>query len=119
MSEDRQQYGAVYVSGRITGDRRWFRHRFAKAEALLREQGFVRVANPAALTDTVGYETYADALKFDISIILQCSHIYMLTGWRESPGAVAEWVAARACGLTVLYEDPTDAATDWRVEVSA
>lgn len=45
----------------------------------------------------------------DIEQILRCDAIFMLHGWKKSPGAQREREAAQAYGLRVYYEDdPTD-----------
>lgn len=66
----------VYISGPITGTHD-FMHRFAKAEAELKKQGF-SVINPAA--------------------------VYMLKGWEKSCGANREYGYALAKDYIVMLE---------------
>lgn len=45
-------------------------------------------------------------MRTDLTAMLECDAIYMLTGWEQSSGARTEFEAARAAGLTIFYERP-------------
>lgn len=44
-------------------------------------------------------------VKMDLDCLLRCDAIYMLTGWENSKGAMAEKAVAEWIGLQVLHED--------------
>jgi len=118
VNDDGSRPSGVYISGKISGDPRCGR-RFDGAERRLRNRGWELCYNPHRLTRATGYSNYSGALRFDIGMILtSCTHILMLRGWRESRGAVVEWCVAKACGLTIMYDDPADRHDEFIVSVS-
>lgn len=96
----------VYISGQMSGlPREEYIARFAKAEALLREEGY-RVVNPASLLPSrwpwlyrmMGYRL---TLLYDLWRLSKCDLIYKLPGWRDSHGANIEscWAYHQNIGL--------------------
>lgn len=47
---------------------------------------------------------YAEHMKADIKLLLDCDAIYLLCGWTYSGGAQIERDVARVCGLQALFE---------------
>ena len=84
----------IYLSGQISGlCREEYTANFAKAEELLRKDGY-QVVNP---TRTIlsrwplcRWAKYRHYLIYDIWLLLHCDYIYKLPGWKESRGAQIE-----------------------------
>jgi len=90
----------VILSGKITGDER-YRLRFAQAYVAARaKRPGARVWNPALLPEGREYRWY---MKKCLHVILNEAApgcvLVLLKGWNRSPGAVAEWAAARCVGM--------------------
>ncbi len=51
-----------------------------------------------------GYHNAPCYMRSDLAAMLTCDAIYLLAGWELSTGARTEFEAARAAGLTILYE---------------
>ena len=47
---------------------------------------------------------YAEILLEDLKLLSECDAIFMLDGWKDSPGARTEHAFAVALGLVVQYE---------------
>ena len=104
----------AYISGPITGMVDDNREAFFEAEYALCHAGWY-VYNPIridddypinAATDEEAYRAFASR---DLAILIKkmrCEDgdgIVMLDGWRDSPGATAEWRVAMWVGLDVYY----------------
>jgi nucleoside 2-deoxyribosyltransferase len=50
------------------------------------------------------FDWYSYILLFDLHIVAQCDAIYMLSDWRDSPGATSEHAYALACHKEIIYE---------------
>ena len=87
----------VYISGPMTGLPNMNFPAFNKAEATLKQAGFIAV-NPACLPQ--GLE-YSDYMKLDILLLSMCDSILLLEGWQHSKGARAELSYALSVGLKV------------------
>ncbi len=72
----------------------------AKA-AELRAQGF-DVVNPAE-HDEEPDRTWAEYLRKDIRLLMDCDSIWLMTGWSKSRGARLEHHIATELGFDVLY----------------
>lgn len=90
----------IYISGPVTGTKD-YKERFVRAEGYLSEMGF-SVVNPvkvnAALPPDASWEEY---MAVSMTLLSFCGNIYMMDGWKESRGAVQEYICARNRGLTV------------------
>lgn len=89
----------VYISGGITGvvD---YKERFAAAEKRLKEKGYI-VLNPAALPEGLTHEAY---MQICLPMVRVADAIYLLADWQKSPGATAEFFAARKDKKIIWYE---------------
>ncbi len=93
----------VYISGPITGRKR-YRERFQHAADCLTAEGHIAV-NPTLLENVMPMCSYEDYMTIDLAILEMCDAIYMLNGWKDSPGAKRELYHAGSLGLVVMYED--------------
>ena len=97
----------VYVAGPMSGYENYNFDAFYGAKILLEALGFV-VVNPADVDKAIwGFDakrgdriplimTRKRVLAIDIGVLLPtCDAIYLLPGWSESCGAVAEFAAAQ------------------------
>lgn len=98
----------VYISGQMSGlPREEYLARFAKAESLLKQEGFA-VVNPARLLPsrwpwlyrTMGYRL---TLLYDLWHLSRCDLIYKIPGWKESHGANIESCWAYHMNICLLY----------------
>ena len=93
----------IYISGAITGTHDYM-HRFAKAEAELKKQGY-SVINPAAVNTRLPLDTtYEEYMKMSLTMLDMCDAIYMLKGWKKSCGANREYGYALAKDYVVMLE---------------
>ena len=97
----------VYISGQMTGiPREEYLARFAKAEELLKQEGYA-VVNPARLLPSrwpwlyrlMGYRL---TLLYDLWRLSHCDLIYKIPGWKESHGANIESCWAFHMGIYLL-----------------
>ena len=98
----------VYISGQMSGlPREEYLARFAKAENLLRQEGFT-VVNPAHLLPSrwpwlyrlIGYRL---TLLYDLWHLSRCDLIYKIPGWKESHGSNIESCWAYHQNICLLY----------------
>lgn len=98
----------VYISGQMSGlPREEYLARFAKAESILRQEGFT-VVNPARLLPSrwpwlyrlMGYRL---TLLYDLWRLSHCDLIYKIPGWKESHGANIESCWAYHQNICLLY----------------
>ena len=99
---------SIYVSGPMTDYENWTYDEFDAAARQLKTQGWKHVANP------VDHKSFNEACierddistlaLYDLSMVCQCSAIYMLRGWEKSIGARAEHATAVWIGLNVIYQ---------------
>lgn len=109
----------VYISGPITMNNDW-RRSFDRAYARLKAEGYGVVHNPREIG--AGLETafgalgkkpeYADYMRADLKMLLQCDTIYLLKGWEGSMGAGAELSVAKACKMRIIFEEGADGLQD-------
>lgn len=96
--------GRIYISGKISGlNPEDVRAKFASAEKRLRALGYETV-NPLdnGLDAT---EPWASHMAMDISLLLSCGSIYMLSDWPQSRGAQVEYYLAHVQGKAIMYEE--------------
>ena len=96
----------IYLSGPITGlSEQEYTARFARAQRHYESAGY-EVVNPV----TIGQElrqgnpevTYEDYMKHDLEAMRDCTHIALLEGWENSPGANREKQEADRLGLEIM-----------------
>ena len=97
----------VYLSGKMTGlDKGVYEFNFMKAEQFYKSCGYL-VVNPCDLAREVlkknSKAEYEDFMKADLKALKDCTHIAMLEGWADSPGAKREKAEAERLGLEVMY----------------
>jgi len=89
----------VYIAGPMTGLPKFNFPAFYAAEKALLKQGY-QVVNPARMDNENGFNENTDkstnefirkAFANDIQALSKCDAIYMLSGWRKSKGACAEY----------------------------
>ena len=73
---------------------------FNDASHSLSVMGYI-VLSPAILPDGL---TQAEYMQIDLTMLQCCDAIYMLKGWDDSAGAMAEHALAMKLGLTVIHE---------------
>ena len=97
----------VYLSGKMTGlAENEYKQKFRSAELFYRACGY-EVINPcdlsAVVLERIPDATYEDFMAEDFKAIGRCTHIAMLEGWEDSPGARREKREAERLGLEVMY----------------
>ena len=98
-----KQTERIYISGPITGTKDYMQ-RFEKAEKELTEKGY-SVINPAKVNAMLPQDaTWEEYIKVSLTLMSICTGVYMMPGWRESRGAVLEFMQARRNGMQI-YED--------------
>lgn len=90
----------IYVSGPMTGLPELNFPAFHAAAAALRAAGF-EVINPAEHEEAPG-KTWAEYLRKDIRLLMDCDAVALLPGWEQSKGARLERHIAIELGMTVL-----------------
>lgn len=90
----------IYISGPMTGLPNFNREEFNSTQHALIDDGFA-VLNPACLPDGLTDTQY---MAICLPMVMASECIYMLRGWKESKGAIAEHALAEKLGLTVIYE---------------
>ena len=96
----------VYISGPMTGTTDYM-ERFSKAQKYLESLGH-SVINPALVTSNLPEDTtQKEYLSLDLTMLRMCDAIYMLNGYENSKGALAELHTAKAIGCEIFYEART------------
>ena len=90
----------VYVSGPMTGLPDLNFPAFNAAAKMLRDLGHT-VFNPAEVGEVPGLQ-WADYMRKDIRLLMECDTIWMLPGWLQSRGARLELYIAAELGMEVL-----------------
>lgn len=89
--ENKKQTEHIYISGPITGTSDYMK-RFEKAEKELTENGY-SVINPAKVNAMLPEDaTWEEYIKVSLTLLSICTGVYMMPGWRESRGAVLEFM---------------------------
>lgn len=101
----------LYIAGKITGlvyDEAL--RKFAEAEAHLKRAGHEAV-NP--MKETPGNDLpWAEYMKRDIPLLLECDGIYLLPDWSESRGACLEEHIARELGMRIFHANTRNGETN-------
>lgn len=91
----------VYIAGKMTGEENWNWSRFKLAESILMQAGHI-VLNPADLPTNMPSYKY---MPICLAMLEAADAIYMLDGWRDSPGATLEKSYAEYQHKQIIYED--------------
>lgn len=96
--------GKVYVSGPITGrEREAVLYAFNDVRCILEIMGFeVVLPIENKLPAEASHERH---MRCDFGLLLGCDYIYLLEGWMESKGCVAEMFVAKSAGIKVLHNE--------------
>lgn len=99
----------IYISGKITGlPIGEVIAKFCAAEAKIRRFGFEPVS---PLDNGLPLEAeWADQMGKDIALLLRSDAIYMLPDWRQSEGAMIEYLVARQRRMRIFLAETFDAA---------
>ena len=93
----------IYISGKITGTTDYM-ERFAAVEDRLTEQGH-SVINPARVNGCLPPDTtYEQYMDMCFCMLKQAEAIYMMQGWRNSPGACREFGFAMWTDMIIMEE---------------
>ena len=97
----------VYLSGKMTGlAESEYKENFRNAEMFYRACGY-EVVNPCNLSEIVLKRkpdaTYEDFMAEDLRALRSCTHIALLEGWENSPGARREKAEAKNRGLAIMF----------------
>jgi hypothetical protein len=89
----------VYISGAMTGIKNLNKPAFKRAEEMLTKKGY-EVVNPHEL----GLEgkSWEDAMRVDISKMLECEMVAVLPNWKNSLGTQMELLIAEKVGMPIL-----------------
>ena len=112
----------IYISGKI-GERNISdstRKKFERIQKMLEDEGH-QVFNPASkeresylemwlkgqkpYLQNHNISNYAEILRMNLLMLVQCDAIYMLPDFLDSPGAKAEHAFAIACKKQIFYDD--------------
>ena len=97
----------VYLSGKMTGlAESEYKENFRNAEMFYRACGY-EVVNPCDLAEIVLKRkpdaSYEDFMAEDLRALRSCTHIALLEGWENSPGARRERAEAERLGLAIMF----------------
>lgn len=90
----------VYLSGPMTGHTDLNFPSFTEAAQRLRAAG-MHVISPHEHQEDGPPKPWTFYLRKDLRLLLECDTIIMLTGWRNSRGAVLERHVAAELGMTI------------------
>ena len=100
----KKQNYRIYISGLITGlDYKEAFDKFEQAENELTAKGY-EVVNPMKIVPFNKDWSWFDYMGEDIKILGKCTHIYMLSNWRESAGASVEHEISKWKNITIIYQ---------------
>ena len=106
---NKKQTEHIYISGPITGTSDYM-ERFGKAEKELTENGY-SVINPAKVNAMLPEDaTWEEYIKVSLTLLSICTGVYMMPGWRESRGAVLEFMQARRNEMQIYEDIPWETA---------
>lgn len=95
----------IYISGKITGleyDSAFAM--FEAAEVVLKCLGHEPVNPMKKVLEQEG-KSWAEYMKEDIPILLECDAIYLLSNWEDSKGAKLEYLIAEQLGMLCVFEN--------------
>lgn len=89
----------VYIAGAITNNPD-YEKQFSEMEQFMIKQGHA-VINPVK---NLGFD-YKDYIDMGLCELMKCEAIYLMKGWKNSPGARLEKQYAETVGLQVFDEE--------------
>lgn len=92
----------IYIAGPMRGYPDLNFPAFHKAEDDL-NLGMWDVVNPAKLNPDPNAD-YVECMRIDLKALCDCDAIYLLRGWENSEGAMAEFNVARALKLKIIFQ---------------
>ena len=93
----------IYIAGQVTGlPYPTVQASFMAAKNNLIAQGYT-VINPVEIT--ASNTPWPKAMRGCISVLMDCSHIYMLANWQASKGATLERMLAQKTGIIIIYQN--------------
>lgn len=109
------EWGAVYLSGPVTGLPDLNVADFAEAKRLLMAKGYQMVINPLEHTSSSdklnererGSEAWEFYMRIAVEEMLKCHTIVLLPGWETSRGAMAELNLAISLKMAVFLIFPS------------
>lgn len=95
----------VFISGKITGEPIYKGSgKFLLGQVELGRMGFGNTINPLELDGIHFGISHEEAMKICLKELKTCTHIYMLSDWRESDGAQTEHQFALDNGIEIIYQ---------------
>lgn len=95
----------IYISGPITGrDRNGAFEHFERAGKYLTDLGYEAVNPMKKPSEADASKPWADYMREDIALLIDCDAIYMLDGWELSRGAKLEFNIATELGMHQMFE---------------
>lgn len=96
----------VYISGPITRLPNLNKEAFEEAEWALRAL-YLMPVNPLKVADVSKFTGTDDQLwqycmKADLRAMIGCGALYMLEGWKNSRGAITEFLTAKTLGIPIM-----------------
>ncbi len=103
---------SIYISGGITGVEDYKANFQLAEEGLIYTGNFEEVANPVTIGEKITFpecikekDKYKVFMREDLKVLLKCTHIYMLDGWKSSRGALIEIIVAKICGIHMVFQN--------------
>lgn len=97
----------IYIAGKITGEPlEQCKQKFANAEELLKQTG-ANPVNPFKL-GIPSHFTFEESKPHNFKALEHCQAIFMLTDWKDSPGAREELQEASTTKKILLFEEAGD-----------
>jgi len=108
----------IYIAGPMSGIKDHNKPAFIEGEkemiALFQEKGGCHIFNPISHEASLMVQNglvrdtqtaYRMCMGIDCNYLCKtATHIYMLRGWEQSKGAMAEWTLAKCLDLMILYQ---------------
>lgn len=95
----------VFISGKITGENIvhcMFKFKQAMLDKEIRD--FEIIINPLLHLDMYFGISHEKAMERCFNTLKTCTHIYMLSDWKESKGAKMEYQFAKDNGIKIIYQ---------------
>ena len=101
----------IFISGPMTGVKRYNFPEFDKWEYILREIGNCDVVNPANIarkykvSEVIAHkDVFKRMVDEELNELETCSHILLLDGWEKSKGSRYEVLAAIELGIKIVLQ---------------